>query len=98
MRHDSLSAEKLSLAWHIFGAFVSMWWAVASVASCLNSEPFAALNGAVGFVFYHQYMASGAHAFVAAAGCIWHVWAGSQHRKQIETLQQRNRMTTLEPR
>ena len=86
MIHESASAEKLALCWHMFGVIASLFWCFAGIAGAICLEPMAKLTGYIGAIFFWFYFFAVLSAFIAGAGAVWHLWAAREHSNKLRAM------------
>jgi hypothetical protein len=79
MNHESRGGEILALGWHALWALVCLWCAANYIQASVESWPFAAIPGMLGFIWKRAYYGAVAQVFMATWGFLWHLYAIRAH-------------------
>lgn len=84
LKHESISAERLALGWHVFGVIVSTWWTLGAILFIHQFWALLQVQGFLGAIISFYIWGAVLSAVCSGAGVFWHCWACIEHRSKLQ--------------
>jgi hypothetical protein len=84
LKHETQSAEKLALGWHLFGVVASTWWTLGAILFIHQFWALLRVDGFLGAIISFYIWGAVLSAACSGAGIWWHAFACLEHKSKLK--------------